>query len=94
MNPLKESRKSKSASFVIIALSCSSPLQLKKDLFKSVNVKKFTQTPLSSPSGSSVHVHARQVIDVVVVVIVVVVIVCVDDADDIYNRVDCDTCKC
>ena len=93
LNPLKESRKSKSASFVIIALSCSSPLQLKKDLFKSVNVKKFTQTPLSSPSGSGVHVHARQVVDVVVVVVIVIVVVCVDDAYNIDHCVDRDAGK-
>ena len=89
LHPLKESREAKSTILPAALLL----LQLKQDLFKTVDVKKFTQAPLSPSPSPSVHVHAGQVVDVVVVIVVVVVVVCVDDADDVYHRVDCDAGK-
>ena len=89
LHPLKESREAKTT-----ILPAALLLQLKQDLFKTVDVKKFTQASLSPSPGPSVHVHACQVIDVVVVIVVVVVVVCVDDADDVYHCVDCDAGKC
>ena len=89
LHPLKESMEAKSTILPTALLF----LQLKEDLFKTVDVKKFTQAPLPPSPGPSVHVHAGQVVDVVVVIVVVVVVVCVDDADDVYHRVDCDAGK-
>ena len=68
-HPLKKSRKSKSTALLRLPL-----LHLKQDLFQTVNVKKFIQTPLPSFSSPGVHVHACQVVDIVVVVVIVVVI--------------------
>ena len=89
LHPLKESREAKSTILSTALLI----LQLKEDLFKTVDVKKFTQAPLPPSPGPGVHVHACQVIDVVVVIVVVIVVVRVDDADDVYHRVDCDAGK-
>jgi len=91
LHPLKESMEAKST---ILPAALLLLLQLKQDLFKTVEVKKFTQAPLPPSPGPSVHVHAGQVVDVVVVIVVVVVVVRVDDADDVYHRVDCDAGKC
>ena len=74
LHPLKDSREAQTT-----ILPAPLLLQLKQDLFKTVDVKKFTQAPLSPSPGPSVHVHACQVIDVVVVIVVIVVIVCVDE---------------
>ena len=90
LHPLKESREANST---ILSAAALLFLQLKEDLFKTVDVKKFTQAPLSPSPGPSVHVHAGQVVDVVVVIVVVVVVVCVDDADDVYHGVDCNAGK-
>jgi len=89
LHPLKESREAKSTLLSVALLF----LQLKEDLFEAVDVKKFTQAPLPPSPSPSVHVHAGQVVDVVVVIVVVVVVVCVDDADDVYHRVDCNAGK-
>ena len=88
-HPLNKSRKSKSTPLPRLPL-----LQLKQDLFQTVNVKKFIQTPLPSFPSPSVHVHARQVVDVVVVVVIVIIVVCVDDAYNIDHCVDRDAGKC
>ena len=87
-HPLKKSRKSKSTALPRVPL-----LQLKQDLFQTVNVKKFIQTPLPSFPSPSVHVHARQVVDIVVVVVIVVVIVGIDNADYVDHCVDRDAGK-
>ena len=87
-HPLKKSRKSKSTALPRLPL-----LHLKQDLFQTVNVKKFIQTPLPSFPGPSVHVHARQVVDIVVVVVIVVVIVGIDNADYVDHCVDRDAGK-
>ena len=89
LHPLKESREAKSTILPAALLL----LQLKQDFFQTVDVKKFTQAPLSPSPSPSVHVHAGQVVDVVVVIVVVVVVVCVDDADDVYHGVDCNAGK-